>query len=41
MVREEKARKRAHPCPHCLPKVSMPSERDVHVRAVREKFLST
>jgi len=38
MVREEKQRKRAFPCPHRLTNFQSPSERDKHARAVHEKW---
>ena len=38
MVREEKQRKRVHPCPHCLANFQSPSKRDAHARAVHEKW---
>ena len=37
MVREEKQRQRAYPCPHCLTGFQSPSARDRHVHAVHEK----
>ena len=38
MVREEKQRQRAYPCPHCLTGFQSPSKRDRHARAVHEKW---
>ena len=37
MVKETKARKRAHACSHCDSTFACPSARDVHVRTVHEK----
>ena len=37
MVKETKARKRAHSCSHCDSTFANPSKRDLHVRTVHEK----